>query len=126
MVASKWVSTLLFPYRLQHGSDVQAQGPHHVTVYVAQEDAMSVFDPGVPTASTYTGPTYHDYRPLPSVDQATVDEYLRACRVNGQRAYECLYPVCGKKPFKSKDNARVHLHKHLSGPEVKLFECVAW
>lgn len=46
--------------------------------------------------------------------------------VNGRRAYECLHPDCGKEPFKSKDNARVHVHKHLSGPKVKLFECVAW
>ena len=95
-------------------------------MYVAQEDAMSGFFPGVPAASTSTSPTYHDYRPLPSADQATVDKYLKSYMVNGRRAYECLHPDCGKEPFKSKDNARVHVHKHLSGPKVKLFECVAW
>lgn len=68
--------------------------------------------------------------------QNTIDTYLRIVHTGdaddqgsssqasarSRRAYQCIYQGCVAAPFKSKDNARVHVHKHFGAD--KLFECV--
>ncbi|KAF8512962.1 hypothetical protein BU17DRAFT_95835 [Hysterangium stoloniferum] len=82
-------------------------------------------------------PQVHNYAPLPSMmPQNTIDTYLRIvhtgdaddqgsssqANARSKRAYQCIYQGCAATPFKSKDNARVHVHKHFGAD--KLFECV--
>ncbi|KAF8588278.1 hypothetical protein K439DRAFT_674087 [Ramaria rubella] len=78
----------------------------------------------------------HNYIALPSTDQSTIESYIVAVKPpistssssssNSRGAYQCTWPGCPKaargEVFKSKDNARVHVHKHFGTD--KLFECV--
>lgn len=83
------------------------------------------------------GSELHAYVALPSTPQSTIDTYLSIIQLSesedssqgsskSKRAYLCKWPGCPKagkgESFKSKDNARVHVHKHF-GTE-KLFECI--
>jgi len=93
---------------------VQAQSS--TDPYAAPKDAMSVPGPRVSAAG-------HDSRPLPSLDTATVEQYLERCEVKGKLAYKCRYPECTTEFFRRKHMIGVHLHKHFRSPR---FECVAW
>ncbi|GJJ09283.1 hypothetical protein Clacol_003505 [Clathrus columnatus] len=80
----------------------------------------------------------HSYRALPSTPQSTIDTYIAIIQLpesegdasgssaRSRRAYMCKWKGCPKavnnEYFKSKDNARVHVHKHFGSD--KLFECI--
>ncbi|KAF8576610.1 hypothetical protein K439DRAFT_646140 [Ramaria rubella] len=89
-------------------------------------------------SSGYGAPEVHNYAPLPSTPQAKIESYLAPVKPpvysagtstgpsSKRGAYQCIWPGCPKaargEVFKSKDNARVHVHKHFGTD--KLFECV--
>ncbi|KIJ33189.1 hypothetical protein M422DRAFT_783212 [Sphaerobolus stellatus SS14] len=87
------------------------------------------------TSGSQRGPEVHNYARLPSTPQETIDTYIRIVRLpdtednqdasaRSKRAYQCTVQGCDKasQTFKSKDNARVHVHKHFGSD--KLFQCV--
>ncbi|KAF8487833.1 hypothetical protein JB92DRAFT_3020214 [Gautieria morchelliformis] len=112
------------PQGTPQGTDLGPGFNEHEPPYLSQDmDGVEKHTSFLSSASSAQQPCHsgcgHYYRSLPTELRST-DKWLRPCKVNGKRGYECLWEGCAKEPFERRLRARTHVLMHL---QVKLFEC---